>query len=85
MPETKRGILSLVSSIFDPLDILTPSILEAKLIIQDLWKKNFDYDKSIPEDLLKRWKRLLDNFLGIKNISIPRWIGFIEAEDYKRL
>ena len=35
MPVTKRGIINLVSSFFDPLGIETPSILEAKLIIQD--------------------------------------------------
>ena len=34
IPVTKRGIISLVSSIFSPLGILTPLILEAKLIIQ---------------------------------------------------
>ena len=38
LPNTKRGILSLVASIFDPLGIVTPAILEAKRIIQSLWK-----------------------------------------------
>ena len=33
---TKRGILGIVVSIFDSLGVLTPSILEAKLIIQSL-------------------------------------------------
>ena len=33
---TKRGFLGIVASIFDPLGILTPSILAAKLIIQSL-------------------------------------------------
>lgn len=36
IPVTKRGIISLVSSIFSPLGILTPLILETKLIIQYL-------------------------------------------------
>ena len=36
IPVTKRGILSLFPSIFDPLGILAPSVLETKLIIQDL-------------------------------------------------
>ena len=39
LPDTKRGILSIVSSVFDPLGILTPSLIEAKYIIQQLWRE----------------------------------------------
>ena len=28
-------------------------LLEAKLVIQYLWRKNIDWDESIPEDLVK--------------------------------
>ena len=38
-PNTKRGILSHISSIFDPLGLLVPFLLEPKLIIQQLWKE----------------------------------------------
>ena len=51
----KRVILSSVLLIFDPLGNVTPAILDAKLIIQDLWKKNVDWDDCIPEKL-KRMK-----------------------------
>ena len=36
LPDTKTGILSIVSSDFDPFGILTPSLIEAKYIIQQL-------------------------------------------------
>ena len=51
IPDTKRGILRFASSVFDPLGILTPSLIEAKYIIQQLW----DWDKPFPTYLNKRW------------------------------
>ena len=49
VPLTKRGLLSYTSSICDPFGILTPVILEPKVII--LWKENVDWDYEIPEGL----------------------------------
>ena len=50
-PKNKQGILDLVASIFDPLGIVTPAVLEAKLIIQSLWKLKVDWDDNIPKDI----------------------------------
>ena len=52
----KRGILSLMSSIFNPLGILTPCLFESKHIVQQLWKQNIDCDELIPSSLLKQWE-----------------------------
>ena len=38
-PCTRRGILSIVSSIYDPLGMAAPFILPAKLLLQDLCRK----------------------------------------------
>ena len=54
---TKCSILSFVSSIFDLLGILSPSLIEPKQIIQDLWKQNIDWDEKIPADILQRWQK----------------------------
>ena len=42
VPNTKHVILSFTSSIFDPLGMISPAILEPKLLIQELWKRNID-------------------------------------------
>ena len=75
-PNTKRGILGHISSIFDPLGLLVPFLLEPKLIIQQLWKEKTEWDNKIPETLNNRWtkwKQLLEQQDVIK---IPRQYGF---------
>ena len=76
-PITKRGILTVVSSIFDPLGITAPSIIEPKLIIQELWKRNIEWDETVPTDLETRWLKWLETLPQIQNISLPRWYGFV--------
>ena len=41
IPETKRGILSMVSSIFDPMGLISTIIVKAKLLIQEMDKSFF--------------------------------------------
>ena len=51
--DTKRDILIFVSSVFDPLGIL--SLTQLTRIIQDLWKQKIDCDEQIPADILQKW------------------------------
>ena len=51
----QKSILGIVASILDPLGILTPSILEAKLIIQSMWAEDVSWDGQILDCLEKRW------------------------------
>ena len=48
-PLTKRGILSAVSSQYDPMGFVCPILLEAKKILQKLWKLNLGWVDEIPE------------------------------------
>ena len=48
-PLTKRGILFVVSSLFDPLGFLAPFILPVTVLLQDLWGKKLDWDDEISE------------------------------------
>ncbi|XP_066258014.1 uncharacterized protein [Euwallacea similis] len=41
---TKRTILSSISQVFDPLSLLSPSIIVAKILIQKLWLEKLSWD-----------------------------------------
>ncbi|XP_024893920.1 uncharacterized protein LOC112468803 [Temnothorax curvispinosus] len=49
-PVTKRSILSDVSRLFNPLGLLGPTIVVAKLALQDFWQSGLDWDESVPQD-----------------------------------
>ena len=51
---TKRELLSFISSIYDPVGLMAPVTLEPKLIIQDLWRRQIDWDVELPDDLKLR-------------------------------
>ena len=57
--DIKRGLVSCVSSVFDPLGIVILALLEAKLLIQELWQRKLEWGEMLPIDLLERcirWK-----------------------------
>ncbi|KAL7727244.1 hypothetical protein ACLKA6_016002 [Drosophila palustris] len=50
---TKRTILSLASSLFDPLGLVGPVIVTAKIILQELWILKLHWDESVPQAFVK--------------------------------
>ena len=69
---TRRGILIVTSSFFDPLGFFAPIILTAKLIIQEITKRNLGWDDVVNDDLKRRWKKWLSSLDGIQKIRIAR-------------
>ncbi|XP_050417786.2 uncharacterized protein LOC126831152, partial [Patella vulgata] len=69
---TRRGILSAASSIYDPLGLVSPFVLPAKLLLQSLCQQNLNWDDVIPETDLHTWHQFLNNLSGLENFKIPR-------------
>ncbi|XP_045033908.1 uncharacterized protein LOC123475368 [Daphnia magna] len=69
---TKRRILSRVSTLYDPLDFLSPVILSAKRILQELWLVGVDWDDPIPEVFQHQWNKWTTSLNHFKAFKIPR-------------
>ena len=69
---TRRGILSTVSSFFDPLGLVSPYILTGKLLLRELCREGYGWDQPVPSDVTDAWKKWTDSMLILKNVSIPR-------------
>ncbi|XP_057335449.1 uncharacterized protein LOC130674197 [Microplitis mediator] len=71
---TKRTILSEVAKIFDPLGLLAPVIIIAKILLQRLWSEKLDWDESLPLELHTEWKTYCSQLQLLNQISFPRTI-----------
>ena len=71
-PATRRTILSIVSSLFDPLGFLAPYIMKAKLILQELCRNGAGWDAVIEENEKNQWSRWLEDLNKLEKISVKR-------------
>ncbi|XP_062540970.1 uncharacterized protein LOC134209014 [Armigeres subalbatus] len=72
VPQTKRQVLSEIARLFDPLGVLGPVIVLAKIVMQQLWRKKIDWDEPIPIEELQMWNKLRSELCAINNMKIPR-------------
>ncbi|XP_017469723.1 PREDICTED: uncharacterized protein LOC108361593 [Rhagoletis zephyria] len=73
---TKRQILSAVAKLFDPAGWLTPIMILAKMLLQQLWMEGTDWDENIKPGALQKWNAFYVNLPKIENIKIPRWVQY---------
>ena len=73
-PCTHRGILSSVSSIYDPFGMAAPVILVGKQILQDLCCDNIDWDDPIPDDIYVHWEKWRSELPLLEKMKVDRCV-----------
>ena len=71
-PLIRKGLLSVLASVYDPLDIAGPYTLPAKILIQRLTKQDLGWDVEISDDAKSDWKRWLNDLPLLDGLAIPR-------------
>lgn len=69
---TKRNILSIISMIFDPLGLIGPIIVRAKIILQRIWNEKLDWDDTVSPELQSLWNKFYQDLPLIEDLRIPR-------------
>ncbi|KAL7874936.1 hypothetical protein SRHO_G00059060 [Serrasalmus rhombeus] len=71
-PLSRRGVLSTVASIFDPLGFVAPFILIGKQILQRMCRDKVGWDDPLPDDLRPRWESWLLDLKNLADVKIQR-------------
>lgn len=70
---SRRTILSAIASLYDPVGLIAPVIITAKILMQQLWLLNVGWDDELPEDIVQKWKTFYDNLKQLQGLWIDRW------------
>jgi len=84
-PNTKRGVLSAIARLFDPIGALGPMLLWAKSFMQQLWQAQLEWDTLLPSHLRTAWRHFLSELPSLDNIEIARHIDTRGFQDVQLL
>ena len=73
-PVTRRGILSTVSSIFDPLGIVSPVTLLGRVLLQKLCAVSCGWDDPLPDVLAAEWQEWMALASELDLVQLDRCI-----------
>lgn len=71
---TKRSILSTIARIFDPLGLLGPVTITAKILMQRLWQLKVDWDESLPSNIHTDWTNFVNELRHLNRIAFGRHV-----------
>lgn len=69
---TKREILKILMSVFDPLGFLSHILIHGKLLLQDIWRSKIGWDDEITSNMNEKWTVFLNDLKCINQFKISR-------------
>lgn len=70
--ETKKDVLRIIASVYDPCGLVAPLLLSTKLFLQDLWRLKLKWDTKLSEEQIEKWKEIVVAYEEIESFEIPR-------------
>ncbi|XP_058817780.1 uncharacterized protein LOC131681089 [Topomyia yanbarensis] len=79
---TKRIVVSEMARLFDPLGLLGPVVVNAKMFVQRLWADNIPWDEELSEEHSVWWRNYRSDIFQLRSIEIPRRVLFNARREY---
>ena len=69
---TKRDVLKISARIFDPLGLISPVVLQMKMLFKKLWEGSIGWDSRAPKEVADPWKDAIMELEKVAALRIPR-------------
>lgn len=71
-PFTRRGVLSTVNSLYDPLGFVAPIIMQGKALVRELSSEQREWDAPLPPEKEAEWILWKDSLTALEDLQIQR-------------
>ena len=68
----KCSILKLAAKIFDPLGLISPFVIQLKMLFQILCIQQVNWDDPLSSELLTKWRNILSQLHCLNSVQVPR-------------
>ena len=82
---TKRNVLRKVATIFDPLGFVCPYVIVAKILLQELWMRGYDWDNEIQDEIANKIGNWFKQLKRLRKVKILRCLRSPEPVKSNRI
>lgn len=82
---TKASILAELFKVFDPMGFASPVTIRGKILLQEVTKKKYAWNASLPTEVCRRWQEMAADLCKISELRIPRYIGTHEGSNQRMM
>ena len=70
--DTKRKVLSQISKVFDPLNLVLPVTIRGRILMRKIWKLEVGWDDALPNEICTEMKSISKDFEMLSELKFPR-------------
>nr|XP_049461754.1 uncharacterized protein LOC125906540 isoform X2 [Anopheles coluzzii] len=71
---SKRHLVSRIAKLYDPIGMLQPVIIRAKIMMQNLWRDGIEWDEEVSPCVIKEWNEFTAQLPLLRQLQIPRMV-----------
>ena len=71
-PDTRRGYLSLLHSVFDPMGFAALLLVQGKIPLRNITLSGAEWDAVLDQSHIEKWQTWKDSILTLENLTVPR-------------
>lgn len=77
--KTKRQLVLEIATVYDPLGLIPPVIVKAKILLQRVWavskkEKKYGWDDELPIEFSEEWTKIKTRAMALNSVAVKRWV-----------